>query len=195
MRTSPSKQKKRFVEASEFGTKAHALIEADLTGKPIVRSELDTTLQVLLDGWLRVKREHKISARMIEVPVGSTRFGFAGTCDIIGELDGEPFILDLKTGTYDKKAGLQMSAYREAWRELTGESLGMAGVSVRVREAWENRKLYPEIHTFRYGHISYCWSAFLSCFNTWRSIHSTKLDRMNWKYRGLCAVPAVPWGS
>jgi hypothetical protein len=194
MRTSASRQEKRLVEASALGTKAHAIIESDLMGESIVRGNLDPIVRVIFDGWLKLKAAHKISAHVVEVPVGSLKYGFCGTTDIIGEFDGEPCVMDLKTGNYDKKAGLQLSAYREAWRELTGESLGMVGISIRARKAL-NGAIYADPNTFQYNHFAYCWSAFLSCFNTWKSIYSTKIARMHWKYRGLHAVPEAPWGN
>lgn len=194
VRTSARKQTERLVEASELGTAAHEMIEDDLLGKTVDTASLDPTLRVIFDGWLKLKTKHNITAQHVEVAVASEK-GFAGTLDFIGEFDGERVILDLKTGNFSKSVGLQLAAYRMAWRDLTGENLGMVGLSVRCKQAIQTRQLYADTNVFRYQHYAYLESAFISCLNLWRAIYATKLDRMKWKYRGLDAVPAAPWGS
>jgi len=193
VRTSARKQTERLVEASELGTLAHEMIEDDLLGKTIDRAALDPTLQVIFDGWLKLKTKHCITARYVEVPVASS-LGFAGTLDVVGTFEGRPCILDIKTGNFGKIVGLQLAAYRKAWQELTGESLDMTGLSIRAKQAL-NGVWYSQNDAFHYNHYQFCESAFISCFNVWRSYYSTKLDRMKWKYRGLDAVPEVPCGS
>ena len=195
MRTSQRKQTERLTEASEIGTRAHEIIESDLLGKHVTRVDLDDVLRIIYDGWLKLETKHSITARHVEVPVASSILGFGGTLDLVGNFEGKSCIMDLKTGNFGKSVGLQLAAYRLAWKELTGENLGMVGLSIRCKRALQTRQLYAETNAFRYEHLQYCESAFLSCFNTWKATYSTKLDRMNWKYRGLHAVPAAPWGS
>ncbi len=54
-----------------------------------------------------------------EQVVFSDKFGYAGTVDLIAEIDGEKWIIDFKTGQYIwPEYELQLSAYRNAWQEM-----------------------------------------------------------------------------
>lgn len=69
-----------------------------------------------------------------EYTVVSTRFGFAGTCDLVGERGKEIVVLDWKTGGVWPEHALQLGAYAIAIEEMTGHAPA-AGYVIGLRSA------------------------------------------------------------
>lgn len=109
-------------EAAAVGTLAHALIQAHLQGET-----LDTTLyspqQVDLAEnavlsfyeWLS---HHKVEPLICETPLVSEALRYGGTMDCYCMLDGEPTLLDFKTGKaiYDEYF-VQLAGYKNLLEE------------------------------------------------------------------------------
>lgn len=109
--------------AATRGTRIHALGEQLANGDQVdVPDEIAgpvTAYAKFLDRW-------DIEVVATETPVGSPRYGYAGTADAwatIGKLDNLSVLLDLKTGkgVYESTA-LQLAAYRfaELWQPDKG---------------------------------------------------------------------------
>jgi hypothetical protein len=97
--------------------------------------------------------------------------------DILGDFDGHPVIMDLKTGYYSVKTGWQIAAYKQAYEEMqngAAQGLGMVGISIKR----DGSLAQP----FVYTHWDYCWRAFLACFTVWKALYFRKLQRLNWVY-------------
>lgn len=109
----------KLLEANTRGTAVHEAIEAYLGGKPtpILPPEQDALYQ----GFINWHAKYQPTNILSEVYLVSTAYGYKGTTDLICEIDGEVWIIDFKTS---KKlwpdTGLQLSAYREAYKEGTG---------------------------------------------------------------------------
>ena len=121
--------------ASEEGTQVHEMIENYLNGKEL--NFLDDTGQPLYnpDVWQMFIRfvdfweTHKPTLIETEVHLFSDKLKVAGTCDLIIELNGERWVLDLKTSnhlhtTYD----LQTAVYAQCYMECFEKKIDRCGV-------------------------------------------------------------------
>ena len=71
-----------------------------------------------LDAWIQFCADNKAAWSGIEVRGYSERFGFAGTCDRHGTLNGTDYVLDIKTSIAPHRAwAMQLAAYRQLLAE------------------------------------------------------------------------------
>ncbi len=169
--TSAKKQDAILNEASDVGTELHSLVESDLLGKtPTVKPQYEG----FFEKWKTLRQEHGINAEKHEAYVCSDRYGYAGTFDILGMFNGKRAIMDVKTGFYGVKTGWQLAAYRNAYKELTGEDVGLVGLSIR--------KDGSGAQAFEYEHLDFCWVTFLAALQVFRALYWTKLSKMQWHW-------------
>lgn len=97
--------------AAARGTAIHEATEViDATGG----AEVPKKWQGYTDAYHSFLKEHNVTWLYTEHQLGSSKYGFAGTVDRIGEIDGNNCILDIKT-TYkihDKLVIPQLTAYQ-----------------------------------------------------------------------------------
>jgi hypothetical protein len=118
--------KKRDKAASK-GTDAHALVEKWIND--CITQNSGEPIEMML-GYAETMRPFVVWAienvdRFIaaEQRLYSETHGYAGTCDFVAIIDGKLTIGDLKTfpKMWSADAFIQMGAYSNAWRELTGQ--------------------------------------------------------------------------
>ena len=81
---------------------------------------LDPILIPYLEAWKRFRRETSFQPELIEHPVYSQRYGYAGTLDRWGSWPGHgKTLLDIKTGYAPRWAELQLAAYEAALPRYT----------------------------------------------------------------------------
>jgi hypothetical protein len=122
-------------KAAEEGTQTHNLCEDYLNGKecsflnqygnPAYPPHVWQMFLNFVDFW----ETHKPTLIETEVHLFSDKLKVAGTCDLVIELNGERWILDLKTSnhlqtTYD----LQTAVYSECYSECYGKTIQRRGV-------------------------------------------------------------------
>jgi hypothetical protein len=107
-------------EAAVRGTRVHALADRLAAGQEI---EVPDELAGHVDSYVRFLDEWKPTTVLTETTVGSYKWRYAGTFDLIADLpDGRRILFDLKTsgsGIYPEVA-LQLAAYRYADVYLDG---------------------------------------------------------------------------
>jgi len=107
-------------DGADVGKEVHAYAEAVLKGEPRPRLTTDEAMQAAsaFEEWLRY---HHVKPLAIERRLMSKEHWFAGTTDLVAEIDGHIAIADFKTssGIYHEYA-LQLAAYRMAWLEENG---------------------------------------------------------------------------
>lgn len=81
-----------------IGTNFHNYIEADLGGLPLPAIEYHEVNE-MVEKWQELKWEHSIQPIAIEGTVVNRSLGYAGTFDLIANVDGVPTLLDAKTST------------------------------------------------------------------------------------------------
>jgi len=87
-----------------------------------------------LDAWIQFCADHKAVWQGIEVRGYSERYGYAGTYDRAGTLNGSPFVVDIKTSQASHPVwGLQLSAYRQLCAEKDPEWMLSRRATVQLR--------------------------------------------------------------
>jgi len=110
-------------EMADIGTLAHQMIvdyfnkkETDTTDYS--ESQIGLAENCLLSFW-EWEKGHKIEVIMAEAPLLSQEFGYGGTIDCFCNLDGQPTLLDFKTG---KAIYPEMFYQLAAYEQLLGEA-------------------------------------------------------------------------
>jgi CRISPR/Cas system-associated exonuclease Cas4 (RecB family) len=64
-----------------------------------------------------------------EIHLFSDQYKYAGTCDLVVEIEGERWLLDIKTSNSIHTAmDLQLAAYAQAWNETFEEKIDRVGI-------------------------------------------------------------------
>lgn len=120
---------------AEFGTSVHGHVAGILRGDPIeVDGISDYEMRGCVKAFLRWKEKRKFGAYQTEAVIYSRQYGYAGTTDFFGYLDGIPTIVDWKTSKdVYAESFLQVAAYAQGVLEMTG-SYPMRGGIVSLQE-------------------------------------------------------------
>ena len=102
-------------KSADEGTIIHEAIEAILAGKPVT---IPHSIQPAINAFMEFKNKNEIVPMKIEERVISKKNWYAGTVDVIGNLNGRLGVLDIKTSySIYRDYGLQTAAYVEAIKE------------------------------------------------------------------------------
>jgi ATP-dependent exoDNAse (exonuclease V) beta subunit len=122
-------------KAAEDGTKVHEMVERYLNGEelsflnkngqPQYESEIWQMFLKFVEFW----ETHKPTLIETEVHLFSDELEVAGTCDLICEINGELWLIDLKTSnqiysTYE----LQTAVYTQCYKECFGKDIQHQGI-------------------------------------------------------------------
>ena len=108
--------------AASIGTLAHYLVQCDMTGETPDMSEyspleIDQAENSLLS-YYEWRKGKNIIAVENELPLVSEQYEYGGTIDILAEIDGELWLVDVKTGKAIYTEMLyQLAAYRQLLNE------------------------------------------------------------------------------
>lgn len=115
-------------DRAAFGTRVHKEIEHFLEDGEVWvdNEEMFDCLQVFASEFYGV---HELKDFELEMHLFNQEFGYAGTCDYVGEFDGKKMVLDWKTSkrVYDNYP-LQIAAYLYAYEQMSGEELDGGGI-------------------------------------------------------------------
>jgi hypothetical protein len=103
-----------FANAAIRGSKIHA-VTAKIDNKDKNFSITDDIENYII-AYTKFLKDYKPKFDHVEYRLFNTQFQYAGTCDRIGFMTGMNFILDIKTGQVPVWAGVQLAAYREAYK-------------------------------------------------------------------------------
>lgn len=134
----------------DIGTLVHALVEQYLKAESGIEAEpvsaadvsaqdlkmADKALKAFTDWWESLRQKKVLS---LEQVVYSRNMKYCGTFDLLAQINGRNYMLDLKTTNTSRKAPmgiyseyfLQLGAYSYAIREETGEEVDDVGI-IRV---------------------------------------------------------------
>ncbi len=111
--------------AADEGTQTHSLIERYLNGEEISFLDENDKAICSYDVWRMFLRfiefwtTHKPKLLESEIHLFSDKFKIAGTCDLVIELNGEIWLIDLKTSNnLHNSFDLQVAAYAQCWNEM-----------------------------------------------------------------------------
>lgn len=111
----------RMMVGQELGKRVHKALET-LTQDEGILVDLEPDLLPYCGGYLRWAEKFEPKVLATEMFVASHRHNYAGTADLICEIDGEVWIVDYKTGAKSIDHGLQLAAYRQAVKEMNPKS-------------------------------------------------------------------------
>jgi len=99
-------------KSAQEGTLTHETVEAILSGKsPAIPENIKPTI----DAFFNLLNHNKINSRLIEEKLVSKKHGYAGTIDVLAEINGKLGVLDIKTSySIFRDYGIQTAAYVEA---------------------------------------------------------------------------------
>ena len=135
-------------KAADEGTQVHDAIERYLQGEKISLINEEGYSKYNLDVWKMILKFHefwtvyKPTLIESEIHLFSDQYVYAGTCDLIVEIDKELWLLDIKTSnslhtSYD----LQLAAYAQAWNEIYEEKIKRIGILwLKSSKRGENKK-------------------------------------------------------
>ena len=102
-------------KSAEEGTAIHEAIEAVLRKEPVVIPE---NIKPAVSAFLDFYSKNNVVAHKIEERVVSKKHNYAGTMDVLAEVNGRLGVLDIKTSiAIYRDYNIQTSAYIEALRE------------------------------------------------------------------------------
>jgi hypothetical protein len=119
--------------SAEEGTLVHNIVEAILKNEPI---DIPEYIKPSIDVFKEFLQGHKVVPIKIEERIVSREHGYAGTIDILAEVDGVMGVLDIKTsqGIY-RDYGMQTAAYIQALREADSSIPPLTSWVLRLDQA------------------------------------------------------------
>ena len=101
----------RLDHAADRGHNVHSACEQlDRFGS----AEIDAEIEPYINAYIQFRKDHKPVWSKIEYAMHSERYGFAGTLDRYGVMEGRPVIIDIKSSYKVEKALVtaQLNAYK-----------------------------------------------------------------------------------
>lgn len=109
----------RRKKVTDWGSLVHEIVEKILLGK---KPNINPVIQPSIDAFLDWLNNNKIKVLGVEKKVLSKDHSYAGTLDILAEIDGRLGVLDLKTSKEIwNDYFIQTSAYVQAYNEKSAE--------------------------------------------------------------------------
>ena len=118
-RLDPVKAHSDFMEkVSDLGSRLHHYVECDLKGTPFPEKDLKDDMLGGIESWVDFKNNHSIELIDSEKVLHSKKYRIAGTMDLRIKLDGKLCVCDLKTGSVQNKAYIQLACYKHMLQEM-----------------------------------------------------------------------------
>lgn len=145
-------------EAGGIGTLAHYLIMCHLTKSKPDTSEysaqdIEKAENCLIKYW-DWEKVHKVEPILVETPLISEQHRFGGTIDFFGNVDGQPTLVDFKTGkAIYSEFFYQLAAYEQLLSEAgyLVEAIRILRIGRNEDEGFEERSI---------GKLNLQWEAF-----------------------------------
>jgi hypothetical protein len=122
-------------KAADEGTQVHDAIEKYVAGEKITWLNDEGYSNYSLDVWKLILKFHefwsiyKPTLLASEIHLFSDKYKYAGTCDLVVEIEGVRWLLDIKTSKSIHTAmDLQLAAYAQAWDETFEEKIEKTGI-------------------------------------------------------------------
>jgi hypothetical protein len=122
-------------KAADEGTQVHDAVERYLLGEKITLIDDRGFSQYSMFVWQMILKFHefwvtyKPTLIESEIHLFSDIYTYAGTCDLVLEINGVKWLLDIKTSnSLHTSHDLQLSAYAQAWNELYEEKIEKIGI-------------------------------------------------------------------
>lgn len=159
---------KELTRAGDIGTEVHNLVEwtirTELMQKVGPSPKIRDAAQWAFMAWEDWKKSVHLKPIAVEQVVYSKQYGYAGTLDLLAEVNGVLTVIDWKTGkAVYSEAHLQNAAYRWAIREM-GHGDPRQGIVVRLPKNTED----PEFEAVVADDEAQSFDTFLHVMELWR---------------------------
>lgn len=159
---------KELTKAGDIGTQVHNLVEwsirAELMQKVGSSPKISDAAQWAFMAWEDWRKSVNLKPIAVEQVVWSSRFGYAGTLDLLAEVDGVLTVIDWKTGkAVYPEAHLQNAAYRTAIREM-GHGDPKQGIVVRLPKDVND----PQFEAVKADQEQSSFNSFLHVLELWK---------------------------
>lgn len=121
--------------AGEEGTQVHDAAEDLIKGEEISwmddygHAKYSLTVWKMICRFAEAWKAMNPSVIATEEFTFSDKFKYAGTADIVAEIEGERWLLDIKTSnSLHKTYDMQLAAYAKAWEEMYGQKIDRTGI-------------------------------------------------------------------
>ena len=122
-------------KAAEEGKQVHDAAERFINGEEIEWLDQNGTAKYSLDVWRMILKfadfwnRYKPKVISVEYHLFSPKYKYAGTADLIVEIENEMWLLDIKTSnSLHTKYDLQTAAYASAWNETHDVPITKTGI-------------------------------------------------------------------
>lgn len=122
-------------KAADEGNQVHDAVERYLQGEKLSLIDENGYSKYSIDVWKMILKFHnfwvtyKPTLIESEIHLFSEKYTYAGTCDLVLEINGEKWLLDIKTSnSLHVGQNLQLSAYAQAWNEIYEEKIDRIGI-------------------------------------------------------------------
>lgn len=127
-----SVDKEYLRQRANFGSAVHMCTELDDTDDLDIDS-VDAEWLPRLEAWRDFKRSFEVEMLLIEKKLACSTF--AGTIDRVAVIDGEKWVIDIKTtSTIHPMAGIQLAAYEALAYDFLNEKKHMKRAVVQLKE-------------------------------------------------------------
>lgn len=159
---------KELTKAAEIGSQAHALIEwtllSEVVSAPGPQPKISEKAALAFAAWQKWRDTVKLKPILVEQTIWSKEFCYAGTMDLLAEMDGKLTVVDWKTGkAIYPESFLQNAAYRHALREM-GHGNPVQGMIVRLPKVETD----PEFEVADAGDETENFEVFLHALDLWK---------------------------
>jgi len=191
----------KTLQSAKEGILVHDTIEAILKGEPV---QIPSKIRPSIEAFLAFREKNKIVPLKIEERVRSEKHWYAGTLDLLAEVNGVLGVVDIKTSfAVFRDYNLQTSAYVKALLEAgfnnlerwilrldqfqtckrCGAKLRNKGGNIKIRggkrfcpHQWEEMK--GEVELKRLGNFEKDFKAFLACKQLWEWENDSWLKKL-----------------
>jgi len=146
MRVGYDEAQQRMLDSQEKGTAIHSIAENYFKGVANEKTDYEYALSAIKD-WDSKFEPETIATEKYLV---SNKYKYAGTADLVCKIKDELWIIDFKTGAKSIDHGLQLAAYRQAYKEMTGETAKTAGLYLtnKTKRGWGWKEYKEPIGVF-----------------------------------------------
>jgi hypothetical protein len=110
--------------AAALGTAVHKATELDDLAD-LDEESLAPQIAPYLAAWRRFRAETGFAPVAIEERLHNAMYGYCGTLDRVGHLDGQRALLDIKSGMQWPSHGPQTAAYQDAYERQSGKKIDL----------------------------------------------------------------------
>lgn len=141
-------------KAADTGTMIHEWLEkfllAGIGGQDVPKKPINKEMRNAIDSFLEWTKENKVKFNLSEQKIYSVKYGYAGTLDAEGIVNGKRTIIDFKTSNaLYPEMFLQAAAYLKAREEETGKEYD-GGIQI-LRLSKENKQ--KEVRSFEVASV------------------------------------------